>query len=47
MTSGDKSSLMMMYGQLSETAESAEGVGLAGLRKQLLNEYGVDVTQLN
>ncbi|KAF7978206.1 hypothetical protein HWV62_1432 [Athelia sp. TMB] len=45
-TSGDTRSLKMMYKQLSPNAQSLQGVGLEGLRKQLLNEYGVDVTKL-
>ena len=40
---GDKLSLKMVYEQLSPYAKSIPGMSLELLRKQLLNEYGVDV----
>lgn len=45
MSSGDEAAVKKMYGQMSDNAKSLPGVGLDGLRKQLLNEYGVDITK--
>lgn len=45
VTSGDKAAVKSIYDILAPTAGSLESVGLEGLRKQLLNEYGVDVTK--
>jgi len=45
MSNGDPVMVKRMYDQLSDNARSLKGVGLDGLRKQLQNEYGVDVAK--
>ena len=46
VTSGDKAAVKNMYNILAPTAASFGGMCLEDLKKQLQNEYGVDVTQV-
>ena len=43
VTTGDPGSVRMMYQALKTSAEQPGGIGAAALRRQLKNEYGVDV----
>ena len=43
VTTGDPDSVHMMYKALKSSAEQPGGIGVAALRRQLKNEYGVDV----
>lgn len=42
---GDEAAVRGMYDLLKQMAESADGVGLKGLQRQLLKEFGVDVAK--
>lgn len=43
VTTGDPASVNMIYKALKGRAETPGGIGVAALKRQLKNEYGVDV----